>query len=320
MDKRNQSHWNMQNRVVKIGTDYTAELTPTPGLMPAFIQLGTLNNDINNQDVFLKTSTKGVTAVKNNARTALYTFVLPVLRAGKAFARAQKNTELINKLNYRDADLLHLSDLEFSNTCAYLHDTLLPFVTQLTPYGVTEAMLTAIEADVKSFNILTTGLAETRAKRLVAQKAMAYDFSVCVELFANTLDPLMEVVKATKPDIYTEYMKTRHIGYPATDTISLVVHVELAGTHSPVAHVNLTLMPADEVTQQALAKGGASLVKHVKRTSAQGNSRYKNVVQGKYLVQAQKFGYQIATQEVYVNNTEVTNVTLVLIPLTQITH
>lgn len=313
MNIHEKMHIDMQKDVVNFCKNRAGDFAQVPKFTDAVNQLDMYNITIMDLEKKLEVSTAGYTLTKNKAREQLFKLVMPVLRNGIAFANAEDNDELRNRLKYTSSELKKQSDNIFNNNCMQIRQALQEYITQLTSYGITEAMLLAIETESKNFDSKIAGLPEYRAELHVAKSTQKKYFADARNLLDYHMDTLVELIRVSKPETFGEYKKLRYIGYAGSRKPALKVHIELAASHLPLSNVSISILTPDPQTITQTKTGGAGLVKHVKRTNANGNCVIKHLESGTYIIEATKNGYLPLRLEVFINPNETTFVNLVFV-------
>lgn len=244
----------------------------------------------------------GDTTAKKLLRTSLITQAMDVSRRVVAYATNVNNSSLLALVNYSESDLNKTSDEKLVSKCQVIRDNANTNVTALATYGVTAAILTALQTSITNFNnSIPKGRVDTTDTG-AATKLLASLFKT---LAANwkKIDTLVEMVRTTQVAFYNEYQKVSKVIETGGSTLPLKVKALNAQTGEPEANVTLVLKPTNGLLKAAAVNGNSSIVK---KTAAGGGSNYKSLADGTYILEAEKPGFKKIVETVNVINGEMT--------------
>lgn len=296
----------MLTRIKDFVTTHAGDFAGLPDFTEITAELTGINSLIAELQKKLDVSSKGLTDAKNEARLKLIDSTLLVLKRLRAYAGIEGESQIKADVNITDSALRIIADALLEAQCRSIKDQATSLLTELAPYGVTEAMLMLVETDCKAFN---ARLNQTKQYQ-VAQKLILQEIATLAKkgeaLLTNKMDKLAELLEKTKPETFNNYFENRKIGKVAHRNLSIWVSVMEAESGTPVSNATVTIETAAENGGLKAKAGGAALVKHVKRTSVNGGCQLKNLPTGTYTVIASKSGFVTKTRTVYINEHEVT--------------
>jgi hypothetical protein len=277
----------------------TASLT---GFTTYFPVIQTTHTQIQAAQVLQEADKSGNTASKNLIRTTLIGQTIDVIRKTVAYATNVNNSVLLELVNYTESDLKRSSDTKLIGICQVVRDNANTNVGALAAYGVTAAMLTALQTSISN---LSAALPKNRVGTTDSEEATNLLVTYFKTLVANwaKIDTLIEMVKVTQPSFYNEYQNVRKILDSSNGKLPLKIQATNAKTGAPEANVKLTITPVNGELKAAAANGKSSIVK---KTAKGGGSNYKNVPDGTYTVTAIKPGFKEYTTTISVVNGEMT--------------
>jgi len=237
---------------------------------------------LNGSDQAQKTSTKGITETKAQAKMAMVNATMTLVNAGKAFASATSNTTLKNAMSHSKTEILHAIDTDADDICQNIHDALSPttIITGLAPYGADANALQTQQTAINTFSALIGTPRATKAISMNATINIDQHFDDATTLLKDQLDPLMEQYQSSEAEFYNEYKAVRviqNIGHRHTVILDGFIY---NGTHASISGATVVL------------SGDA---KHQKITDETGAYKFTRLHPGNYTIKVSAPGYATQT-------------------------
>jgi hypothetical protein len=272
-----------------------------PNFANYFTVIQTTNTQIQAAQVQQEADKSGDTEAKKVAKTSLITQAMDVSRRVVAYATNVGNNALLALVNYTESDLKRSSDTKLISSCQVIRDSANANVAALATYGVTAAILTALQASITNFSATIPKVRVDSTDKGESTKLLAGLFKTLVSNWAK-IDTLVEMVRTAQPNFYAEYKLVRKVIVQGTGSLALKVQANDAQSGEALANVSLTLTPAST----ALRAASTSQKTAVKKTAKGGGANYKGLADGEYTVVAKKPGFKDVTTTVSVVNGEFT--------------
>lgn len=301
------------NKTVDLCTRKSDDFKDLPSFTNDVLRLKTVAADISKENQVLEVSTQGFTNAKNASKEILLKDLNPPLKRIQAYASVSKNQVLQQAVKLTDTKLSKIHESMLSSTCRSIFELCQANLAELQVYGLTPAMLTALENSIVDFEAKLIGTPKYKGEQKAAKQNIDRFFAEASDLLKNKLDVLAEIIKDTYPETYVEYKSSRKLVITAGRSLALKGRITEAGTGKPMAGVTVTIVKNGNGEMKAAA--GADLSKTVKRTAAQGGFQLKSLPAGAYTITASKAGYADQSVIVYINDGETGTGNLELPPL-----
>lgn len=299
-------------RVLEVLTLKAADFASLPDIVALTATLKALIDTITAQEQIRAVNTKGITKAKQVAREQVVETSIAVLHILRAYAGVEDDYELIEEVNLSDSKLKELVDEKLTYTCRMIKQKASTKLTELTPYGLSEPMLLAIETSCKDFDAKLNGCNRHKSDRKSALEVIEQCVHDGEVLLSSKIDLLAELLKTSKPETWKQYFDMRRMEYTGSRTLAMRVQVFEAGTDIPVPYANVLIEMVEETNALQGKTGGAALVKHVKRASEKGGCQQKLAPDGTYKVTGSKSGFFDNSSLAYVSEWETAIVRLEL--------
>jgi len=294
--------------------DLCTKKSPDFGSLPLFseyvTELGVLAGNLRRYNHVLEVSTEGFTNAKNTAKESLLNIALPVLARVQAYAKISRDEVLQNAVKITGSMLKRLKESLLGSKCRGIFDICQERYEAIAPYGLTPEMLAAFEAAINDFEIKLKGSPQYRGEQKAARQNFDNDFAAANDLVKNKMDVLVEIIKDINPSIYIEYWNSRKLELSGSRTLAMKCRVTDGATNQPIegVTVNISKNESDDTT----ANASTEAVKMAKRTTAKGAFQVKMLPTGTYTLTAGKEGYATQTLTVVVNDSETSEVEVVM--------
>jgi len=299
------------SNTVDLCTRKSVDFADLPLFNAEVLKLSGLVTNIREQNRVLENSTEGFTNAKNTSKNLLIQTLLPILKRIQAYASISRDQVLQNAVKLTKTDLLRMRESLLSDTCRTIMVTCQEKTTELTPYGLTPAMLTLLGAAITDFDAKLVGTPQYLGEQKAAKKNIATSFAEADDIVNTKLDVLAEIITDTNPQTYIEYRNSRKLDLPGSHTMSLKGIVVVAGTSEPIPGATVTITKNENGDSKAKA-GGTDLQKNVKQSATQGGFQIQSLPAGTYTITAVKVGFTEQTVTVYINDGEMSEVKLEL--------
>lgn len=260
----------------------------------------------------LSSDRSGVTVTKKDQQADIE--MRSVNLSGKmvAFATLENNKELLTLIKLTKSTLHSSKDNELVAHSLKLCDAAEANLPNLAAYDVTQVEITALKDLCASFLVIIPKPGESKKDKTEVLKAFKNLLKDTDALLAK-IDAIMLIVRYSNPDFYAHYISSRIVVNTGARTLALQCKVTDALTGKGQAGATVVFEPGNGTAMKT--KGGADLVKTVKKASVKGGLNLKTLPAGTYLVTVSKEGYVTQTVTVYVNDGELTTVNVALQPV-----
>jgi len=218
MDDRQENTLSMYQVVGPLLDANATVWSGVPAFVSARTAFGTEVTTIQAQAQAQQQPSTGVTADKQQLRSAMADAAMVVVGPLSAFAAVTGNGDLAAQTAFTRSDFSYGRDNDAATNGDVVHTHATANAAALVNYGVTAAMLTALRSAIDAYRasislprqVITTTSAAT------TQLAAAYVRADAV--LTGQLDKLMELFRLTNPTFYQEYQSAREIIGPTGGT------------------------------------------------------------------------------------------------------
>ena len=158
-----------------------------------------------------ETAITGVRSDKMNAQDLMIGSALAVSGSVFAFASATNNQTLKNAVDYTDSSLRYVRDTISAERCSVIHGQAVAVLPSLADYGVTPAVLGALDGQIEAFVALIPAPRVAITSRKGATSGLVELIKEMDVILKERLDMLMPQFKAVAPDFYKHYFDSRLI-------------------------------------------------------------------------------------------------------------
>src|SRR5581483_8781068 len=159
--------------------------------------------------------TTGITADKKRVRLSLENSVRIVAGALRVFAGQTNNETLKAQVTFTDSEITAAADQELLTIAGNVDDLATPLLAnpanQLGDYGLTPAILDALDSAITAWGPLIGAPTAARAKKTSATQAMINEFNRADSILEDQLDPLMPQFEADHKPFVDAYWTARNI-------------------------------------------------------------------------------------------------------------
>ncbi len=248
------------------------QIDTVPALATVFAQLQANITAINSNLGAQTATTKGVTQDKIVLRKNLDDLTFVMLAPARVWAMANDNHTLAEQFHASQSDIKYLKDDTVAAFCQLRLQLLNDNVDGMADYGLTPALVATWQTAIDDFGTSIGNPRSAIVSRSQNTKNLKELFKETSTLFTNSIDPLMVPFRATEPEMFSEYRKSRIIidrGGSAsktsdpipkpvmaslygvlTDLFSLMSIMDVEGTLSP----NNPMNPSFQTTSDAYGK------------------------------------------------------------------
>jgi hypothetical protein len=277
-----------------------AILEPLPGYLQYWGLLETNVGEIVSTKELQTRSSTGIAMNKDLVRSELVQVTLNIGEMVESYARLIDNVILSAKVHFTESKLKKASASMLCDNAMVVYANAMEHATDLGKYGVTPAMLAALNTLIEKFKAMLPITHVTKVSSMMGTAKLQELFKANDKILEK-IDLLLVMVKHLHPEFYKSYTSTRKLPSRATSKLALKAKVTCSSTGEGIKGVTLTFTPKTE----ALALDEESKIKPiVKKTAAKGICHLKNVTCTEYVVTAEKVGYPIKTATVNVPGDE----------------
>ena len=279
-----------------------------------FTVIQNTNTQIQALQVKQETDKSGSTAAKNELRVVLISQAIDISRRVVAYASNIANIALQETVDYTESRLKKASDQKLVSSCQVIYENANTNLTALAPYGVTAATLATLQASITSFS---TSIPKVRVRTTDSGKTtneLVKLFKVLADNWEK-VDTLIEMVRISKPNFYSEYEKVRKVIEKGKSSLSLKIQAINAINGEGEANVKFTLTLISKL-KKAATDENSSIVdefeegkKVIERKTAKGGScNVKNLPDGTYLLTGKKTGCKDVSETINIVNGELKSI------------
>jgi len=180
--------------------------------------VGELNSQVENTNNLLiqvEAIPSQTSGNKKVARTELIAITLKVSNVAKVYAYMKKDENLGNFLICSESALASkMRQQELLSYSKSLDKKIMPILSELAEYGVTEELKSELTKEISEFEILLTEPRQLISERKTTNELIEEQIDKTYKLLINQLDPLMELFIDDK-EFYLAYKSARMIVDPA---------------------------------------------------------------------------------------------------------
>lgn len=276
MTSRQTDELSMQKVVEKLWAN------TTPSILGLFPEIDTINGqyktNIDLLDNFYNgqnTNRTGTALSKEEIRTVMSQQAYTIAAKTCAYAIAIDDEELQMKVTYTYSSFVELRQAVVANTCQEIFDIARDLVTELTPYGVSEASLNELRESIRQFRAIQPKTREGIVDKKLFTSQIADLFEENRKLLFR-MDQLVEMVRFEQPLFYEQFNSSRRIIDTGGRKLSLRGNItdELG---QPIKDVKITVETKKPVSATSTDKG---------------NYQFKGIPGGVWAVTYSKLGYK----------------------------
>jgi hypothetical protein len=259
---------------------------------------------VKNRDIQMSNIT-GVSVDKRGNRENMCSICQKVVVILRSYAASTGNNELLKSVHYTATKMSKSRDTTIVGICNNVLAKAVENLPNLSEYNITQETLDGLKnsIDIYVAAISKPDIAKVQTKN--ATKALGLYFKEADDILNKLLDLDIEMFRDSDPSFYLQYKTARKVvGTPAT-VMSVIGKLVLKGNHEVVGGATLTisLISNGHPLDAAIINGK----KIVRKSTAKGNVRIKNLQEGTYEVMVHKIGYKDVTMMFHVANGETTS-------------
>ncbi len=167
--------------------------------------------NINEKEIERQTVSAGKTTVKYSAEEEVIELTVDVAAGLFTYARKNGKTELKELSDISARKLDRLKDVDLLSKCKQICDAAKIVEAELTPYGVTSAMVTELKAKIDGFGISVGDRDASVAKRKGAGITLVELFNEADDILEEELDRFVDKFKNKDSSFYAGYYAARNI-------------------------------------------------------------------------------------------------------------
>lgn len=267
MNKRNEAKLNMYRTVEDICEANSTVFSANVAFMAAFnafkAKIVAIIEKIQ-QDSLVIT---GIAEDKRVSKVKLCGLAADTASVIYAFASTIGNNTLKMEVDFPVSKLSKMRDEVLAPNCQNIHDKGVENLAALQDYGVTQAMLDALQEAIDSYSSETPKPRAAISNRKAVAADLARLFDETDEILKERMDKLVEIFKASHPDFVKIYESARRIVAPH------VTHTQLKGTivdkddKTPVKNATITAVPTKNGNTPLVTQSDAAGDYHIKPIS-----------------------------------------------------
>lgn len=231
---------------------------------------------------------RGIPIDKGDKKQDAIKKALPVIGGMKAFARANKNNELLKKIDYSRTELDKVRDTVTLDRLKIVRDEVLLIIGLLGPYNITVTEVNALNGAIAAYEVM---IPKPRVALNISKSATEALKRLLKEMDEplKIMDGLMDTLKTSQETFWKIYKNARIIvdsgrgGSGVKGTIK--DKLTGAGLEGALVSVNAPLHRT-----RTNARGATRTM--TTRTNTEGNYEIRKLREGKYVVTIQMAGYK----------------------------
>lgn len=275
MDSLQEAKFNMY-RAVEALCDANASIVETiVAFRVAFREFKAKIAEIIAADQQKSTILTGIAVDKAQLKQALCQQSANIAGAIFAFAATTANNELKQQMNVSLSKLQKTSDNQLAARCQNIHDAGAANTDALADYGITAAMLTALQAAIDEYSSAAPKTRVARSRRKAIGGSQRELFKAADTILTERMDSLIGLLEAANPDFASTYKAAREIDDPNTTTTQLKGVVTGKADAAPIKGATVTIVELAKTT----------------KTDAAGEYLFKPALFGKYTVRVTATGF-----------------------------
>lgn len=218
----------------------------------------------------------GLSVSKKTSKQGMCQLAADIAGIVYAFADATGNSALKAEVDYSLSDLLKVKDSLVAPRCQNIHDKAVENKAALADYGITNAMVTALQAAINSYTETIPKPRAAVSNRKTLNANIVQLFKEIDAILLNQMDKLVITFRTAHPDFVSTYFNVRRITDPAVTATQLKGVVTSAADGSAIKDATVTIVE--------LAKTA--------KTKSNGTYSFKPVTKGTYTVRIVKEGFE----------------------------
>ena len=202
----------MYGSVIALGKRFTDLIATIPALATAYSDFAAAEGLIKTKSKKKEEAVAGKFESKEKAKTVLVTSLVGATGGLHSYAR-KNNLEDMKKLTYKvtRASLNKLNQIDFEQKVEILVNLLDANKSNLSNYGITEAKVETVKANVEAFKGAKDAHKGGGSEKSSANIAMDEAFTTADDILKGDIDRMMEIPREDNPEMYNEYIAARVI-------------------------------------------------------------------------------------------------------------
>jgi hypothetical protein len=238
----------------------------------------------------------GITIDKRDLKLEAVNKALPVIGGLKAFAIANSNNELLERINYSRTELFRVRDTVSADRMKIVRDEGNNNLAALADYNVTSAMVADLSGSIAAFELLIPRPRVALNIRKNATESLVLRFRE-MDGILNVMDGLIETLSEGQPVFYETYQNAR-----------IIVDIGKTGGGLKGTVTDDTSGIVLEGVRVELPESGK-----VSFTNGDGNYHFLKLKPGRYRVTASKEGYVTLDAEAVIEENKIRDLDLRLV-------
>jgi len=197
----------------------------------------------------------GITVDKAYLRSVVENKGFILSAAVSAYAASTPGkTDLYNKVHYTKTDFSRFREAELIGVITNLHRDATSELTNLAPFGVTNATLSSLMAANDAFGAIMKNPTQAIAKRKSATNRIGVLLPEAIEMLETQMDNLIVAFSAIQPQFSDIYWNVRAIHNSGSGHLSLTITTLDARNNDPIANADLVIV-GEGITRVSSERG-----------------------------------------------------------------
>ena len=276
MDSRQEAKLNMYRTVQLFCNNNNAITATNPAFTTAFAAFTAKISNIISTATSESQVITGIATDKTVLKKNLCQSATDIAALIFAYASSINNNTLKQEVNYAYSDFFRLKDDLLAPTAKNIHNAATANLPALAPFGVTAAMLSALQTTINAYSTSVPTPRNAKAIKATYTANIKQLIKETDSILKNQLDKLAVSFKTTQPDFYNSYLNTRIIIDPSKTETQIKGTVVQEGSNTPIIKAAVNL---------AGPTGGST------QTDTAGKFIFKPVIPGNYQIKVSAEGY-----------------------------
>ena len=211
MNQNQENKFSMYLVVQKVLTAHQGMWNGTPAFVTANTAFNNVINAISTAAQKQMKGSSGATLDKLDAKKAMIDKAIDIKSAVIAYASANKNNTLKEKMEKSRSDMESMRDTLIGDFCQLVYNEASPLAAQLVSYGVTAGELSALQTAINAYKALIGAPRVSIGEESSATLELDGLFGQGDALLKDQIDKLMEGFASSQLEFYARYQSGRII-------------------------------------------------------------------------------------------------------------
>ncbi len=294
MDKRKRAKTKMYHTTNNVMDTEQVALSKLPGCTENVAKFKNSFSQIEEANARSEFDGSGITQINQDNRDNLENDTISVVVKVKAYARYNKDYNLLNDIDYTATKLSKLSAVSLLNVSQSVYIRGTEVLPKATGFDLKQEDLDALDESYKAYKATYNQPTINRLDNNLSKNNLNALYKEADDTLEQ-IDIVIEIIRYTNPTLYERYKAARRIEPTGSRSYTLKGMVTDMSENS-ISGVLLTFLEVDE--NNTLVSSEPVITKS---TADKGRFNVKTIEEGRYRVTATKIGYKAAEQIISIN-------------------